>query len=214
MMPTQAAHHRAWPAKAAMQVRPGRGSQRQLASGRCRRLLPFTAHSPRRHNSWTRPSTVSENAHAHLQELSAAGKVPSSLCVELSSVALALLPKVPGALEELVALEKLFMEAEIAKLQREAAQDGAALQDILTGDAFVSACRQAMEFDSLSAKTQATLLPLITEAEEDFKLDMEFAQVDLQEHATKEEAAPTKTELAWTAGRARKKAHKSRKTMV
>ena len=155
-----------------------------------------------------------QNAHAHLQELSAAGKVPSSLCVELSSVALALLPKVPGALEELVALEKLFMKAEIAKLQREAAQDGAALQDILTGDAFVSACRQAMEFDSLSAKTQATLLPLITEAEEDFKLDMEFAQVDLQEHATKEEAAPTKTELAWTAGRARKKAHKSRKTMV
>ena len=130
-----------------------------------------------------------ESAHSHLEELSAAGKVPSSLRFKLTPAQLARLPRMPGAKEEVEALEKRFVEQALEDRRTDAAKTGVELSDILTGDTFADACKEALSFDKLSAKLRADILPLIEEAEEDFKGAMEVAQADLKQRAAKEKAA-------------------------
>ena len=130
-----------------------------------------------------------QSAAAHLQELKAAEKVPSSLRARFAPAAQAHLAGAPEIKEHLASAEKLLVEAALQQRQQEVTGATNELSAILTGDAFQRAAKDATCFDKQSAKLQAVLEPLITDAEEDFKLAMELAQLDLQQRTAKEKAA-------------------------
>ena len=133
-----------------------------------------------------------KEAIAKLQELSAQGKVPSSLKVKLAPAGEKLLANLSAERASKDNLEKALLAEAIRTRQQELAHATVDLDAITSGEAFQREAREATAFEHHEPREQLLIEPIIRGKLDEFLLMMRLRMLDLSNKEAKEKEAAAK----------------------